>query len=151
MPQIAPVGLTLDQYGKQQTPAAINAGCDHGKAVAETDVMGYISSYIQGGFAMSNAAQKRAIRNYRSRQAERGIARFEVQALDADRELIRALARRLADDSPEATQARTMVQQIVSGEPPNQGGILQALRRSPLVGADLDLGRAREEGRRVDL
>ena len=100
---------------------------------------------------MSNAAQKRAIRNYRSRQAERGIARFEVQALDADRELIRALARRLADDSPEATQARTMVQQIVSGEPPNQGGILQALRRSPLVGADLDLGRAREEGRRVDL
>lgn len=100
---------------------------------------------------MSNAAQKRAIRNYRSRQAQRGISRFEVQALDTDRELIRALARRLADDGPEATQARTMVQQIVSGEPPHQGGILQALRRSPLVGADLDLGRAHEEGRRVDL
>jgi hypothetical protein len=100
---------------------------------------------------MSNAAQKRAIRNYRSRLAERGIARFEVQALDADRELIRALARRLSDEGPEATQARTMVQKIVSGEPPHQGGILKALRRSPLVGADLDLGRAREEGRRVDL
>ncbi len=100
---------------------------------------------------MSNAAQKRAIRNYRSRQAQRGIARFEVQALDADRELIRALARRLADDGPEAVQARTMVQQIVSGKPPHQGGILQALRRSPLVGADLDLSRAHEEGRRVDL
>ena len=100
---------------------------------------------------MTNAAQKRAISNYRSRQAQRGIARFEVQALDADRELIRALARRLADDSPEATRARTMVQQIVSGEQPRQGGILQALRRSPLVGADLDLGRAREEGRRIDL
>ena len=100
---------------------------------------------------MSNAAQKRAIRNYRSRQAERGIARFEVQALDADRELIRALARRLTDDSPEAAQARTLVQQIVSGEPPRQGGILQALRRSPLVGAGLDLGRARVEGRTVDL
>jgi len=100
---------------------------------------------------MTDAAQKRAISSYRSRQAQRGIARFEVQALDADRELIRALARRLADDSPEAMQARTMVQQIVSGEPPQQGGILQALRRSPLVGANLDLDRAREEGRKVDL
>lgn len=100
---------------------------------------------------MSDAAQKRAIRNYRSRQAQRGIARFEVQALEADRDLIRALARRLADDSPEAAQARTMVQRLVSGEPPRRGGILQALRRSPLVGADLDLGRAREEGRNVDL
>ncbi|TPG55982.1 hypothetical protein EAH89_13690 [Roseomonas nepalensis] len=100
---------------------------------------------------MTDAAQKRALRNYRLRQAERGIARFEVQALNVDRELIRALARRLADDGPEAMQARTMVQQIVSGDPPHQGGILQALRRSPLVGANLDLDRAREEGRRVDL
>jgi hypothetical protein len=100
---------------------------------------------------MSNAAQKQAIRNYRLRQAERGIARFEIQALDADRELIRALAQRLAGNGPEAAQARTMVQQIVSGEPPRQGGILRALRRSPLVSADLDLSRAREEGRKVDL
>jgi hypothetical protein len=100
---------------------------------------------------MSNTAQKRAILNYRSRQAQRGIARFEVQALDADRELIRALARRLAGDDPEAMQARAMVQQIVSGEPPHQGGILRALRRSPLVSADLDLSRAHEEGRTVDL
>lgn len=100
---------------------------------------------------MGNAAQKRAVRSYRSRQTQRGIARFEIQALDADRELIRALARRLAEDGPEATQARAMLQQIVSGEPPHQGGILQALRRSPLVDADLDLVRAREEGRRVEL
>lgn len=100
---------------------------------------------------MGNAAQKRAVRSYRSRQTQRGIARFEIQALDADRDLIRALARRLAEDGPEATQARAMVQQIVSGEPPRQGGILQALRRSPLVDADLDLVRAREEGRRVEL
>jgi hypothetical protein len=141
----------LDQSGKWKPHAVIVACAIIGMDVAQTDVTGYISSYIQGGFAMSNAAQKRAIRNYRSRQAERGIARFEVQALDADRELIRALARRLAEDSPEATQARTLVQQIVSGEPPHQGGILQALRRSPLVGADLDLDRAREEGRRVNL
>jgi hypothetical protein len=39
----------------------------------------------------------------------------------------------------------------VAGEPPKAGGILAALRRSPLVGADLDLSRLREEGRKVDL
>ena len=100
---------------------------------------------------MGNAAQKRAVRSYRSRQTQRGIARFEIQALDADRELLRALARRLAEDGPEAAKARAMLQEIVSGEPTHRGGILQALRRSPLVDADLDLVRAREEGRRVEL
>ena len=40
---------------------------------------------------MSNSAQKRAIDNYRSRLTERGIARFEIQALDADRDLPGAL------------------------------------------------------------
>ena len=99
---------------------------------------------------MSNVAQKRAIHNYRSRQAQRGIARFEVQAPDADRKLVRALARRFADDRPEAMRARTMVQRIVSGEPLPQDDILEALRRSPLIGAGRDLGRAREADRRVD-
>jgi hypothetical protein len=32
-----------------------------------------------------------------------------------------------------------------------EGGILAALRRSPLVGADLNLSRSHEEGRKVDL
>lgn len=100
---------------------------------------------------MSNAAQSRANKNYRARQAQRGFKRFEVMALDGDRELIRSLARRLAEDGPEAEQARTAVKAVVEGEPPKPGGILAALRRSPLVGADVDVTRPREEGRRVDL
>ncbi|MBK3661102.1 hypothetical protein JJE66_07540 [Bradyrhizobium diazoefficiens] len=100
---------------------------------------------------MSNSAQKRALENYRSRLTERGIARFEVQALDADRDLLRSLARKLTEDSPEAGQLRRTIQQAVAGEPQKAGGILAALRRSPLVGADLDLSRPREEGRKVDL
>ena len=100
---------------------------------------------------LSNAAQNKAIRDYRARLARRGVARFEIQALESDRDLIRALARRLAEDSPEALEVRTAVQKIVSGEPPKPGGILQALRRSPLVGADLDVSRPREQGRKVDL
>lgn len=100
---------------------------------------------------MGNTAQKRALRNYRSRLVKRGMARFEVLGLDADRELIRLLAKRLAEDDPEAVRLRAVVSQGMSGEPPRIGGILAALRRSPLVGADLNLARSHETGRKVDL
>lgn len=100
---------------------------------------------------MSDSAQKRAIENYRSRLTKRGIARFEIQALDADRELIRTLARKLTAEGPEAGLLRRTIQQAVAGEPPKKGGVLAALRRSPLVSADLDLSRPREKGRKVDL
>lgn len=96
-------------------------------------------------------SQKRAIQNYRTRLSERGLSRFEVLGRDADRELIRSLARRLAEDSPDASRLRATVSQTIAGEPPKKGGVLAALRRSPLVGADLDLSRNREEGRKVDL
>ncbi len=100
---------------------------------------------------MSNAAQKRAIKNYRARLTQRGFKRFEVMALESDRELIRSLARCLAEEGPKAEEARAAVKAVVAGEPPKPGGILTALRRSPLVGAELDLARPRDEGRRVDL
>ena len=96
-------------------------------------------------------AQKRAIQNYRSRLGERGLARFEVLGRDADRDLIRSLARRLAEDTPEASELRAAVRSSIAGDPPQPGRILAALRRSPLVGADLNLSRSREEGRKVDL
>ncbi len=98
-----------------------------------------------------SSSQKRAIQNYRSRLSERGLSRFEVLGRDEDRDLIRSLARRLADDTPEATALRATVSRSISGEPPAKGGILAALRRSPLVGADLDLDRPRDEGREVDI
>ena len=100
---------------------------------------------------MADTSQKRALLNYRSRLTERGMARFEVLGLDADRDLIRALARRLAEDSPDAARVRETVSRTIGGEPPRKGGILKALRRSPLVGADLDLARSRDAGRKVDL
>jgi transposase len=98
-----------------------------------------------------NTSQRRAIKNYRSRLTKRGLARFEVLGLDADRDLIRSLARRLAEEGPEAKRLRAAVSQTIAGEPPKKGGILAALRRSPLVGADINLARAREEGRKVDI
>ncbi|GLR91861.1 hypothetical protein [Bradyrhizobium iriomotense] len=99
---------------------------------------------------VSNNAQKRAIANYRSRMTERGIVRFELQSLETDRDLIRMLARKLTEGQ-ETGQLRRTLQQAVSDEPSKPGGILTALRRSPLVGADLDLTRPREDVRKVDL
>jgi len=100
---------------------------------------------------MSTTPQKRALKNYRRRLTQRGMARFEVLGLDADRELIRSLARRLADDRADSVEIRATVRRTISGEPPKKGGILTALRRSPLVGADLDLRRPATAVRGVDL
>ena len=100
---------------------------------------------------MSDTSHKRALRNYRKRLKQRRMARFEVLGLDADRELIRSLARRLAGNGPDSARIRAAVRRTVSGEPPNKGGILSALRRSPLVGADLNLRRHVMSGRKVDL
>lgn len=96
-------------------------------------------------------SQRRAIQSYRSRLSARGLARFEVLGRDADRELIRALARRLAEDGADASRLRAAMRQTIAGKAPRKGGILAALRRSPLVGADLDLTRSDEEGRKVDI
>ena len=100
---------------------------------------------------MSTTAQKKALQNYRARLSQRGFTRFEITALETDRDLFRSLARRLAEAGPEAEQLRATVQTAVSGEPPEPGGILAALRRSPLIGADLNLSRPREAGREIDL
>ncbi len=96
-------------------------------------------------------AQNRAIQNYRARLLERGLSRFEVLGRDGDRDLIRLLARRLAEAGPDSSQLRAVLSRTMGGEPPRKGGILDALRRSPLVGADLELTRPREDGRTVEL
>jgi len=100
---------------------------------------------------MGTTPQKRALKRYRKRLNQRGMARFEVLGLDADRQLIRSLARRLAGDGPDSERLRAAVRLTISGEQPKKGGILNKLRRSPLVGADLNLSRLPAPGRRVDL
>lgn len=100
---------------------------------------------------MRSSAQERANENYRSRLAARGIVRFEVQAHKSDRDLIRMLTRRLVEDGPDTAALRRAVQNALAGNPQKTGGVLAALRRSPLVGAELNLDRPREAGRKVDL
>ena len=98
-----------------------------------------------------SASQTRAVHNYRARLSARGLSRFDVLGLDADRALVRALARRLAEDGPDAARLRAVVQETIADQPAQKGGLLAALRRSPLVGADLDLRRSYEVGREIEI
>lgn len=98
-----------------------------------------------------SASQKKAIQDYRERLNARGLARFEVLGREEDRDLIRSLARRLAEDGPEASSLRASVNQSITGQLPPKGGILAALRQSPLVGVELDVSRLKLDGRQIDL
>lgn len=100
---------------------------------------------------MVQASQKRAVANHRRRLAERGITRYEVRGLAKDKDLVRKLAKRLAADDANAARLRTEMLNQVADEPSRRGGIWAALRRSPLVGADLDLERKVVPPRDVDL
>ena len=100
---------------------------------------------------MAKDAQRRAIRSYRARQSKRGIVRFELQALDADRPLLRALARKLVEDGPEAQRIRQSVAGTMGVEPPKAAACWPRCsarrgRRRPRP-----LSRVRDEGRKIDL
>jgi hypothetical protein len=77
------------------------------------------------------------------------MSRYEVRGLDRDKKLVREVARQLAAGNAAAEQLRRDLTQKTA-EPPRDS-ILAALRRSPLVGADLQIERAIEHGRDVDL
>ena len=100
---------------------------------------------------MGSTAQERAVTNYRKRLSKRGIARFEVIGLNSDRELIRAFARRLAENTQEAAEIRASVRDQVAPKSRTKGGMLRMLRNSPLVGVELNLTRRRVPPRKVDL
>ena len=99
---------------------------------------------------MNETSQIRAVRNHRARLAERGLTRFEVVGRPADRALIRSLAKRLAENDPEANELRTSIGASLGTAPP-KGRILEALRRAPLRDLDLAASRPFETGRETDL
>jgi hypothetical protein len=100
---------------------------------------------------MSNTSQTRALKNYRKRLTERGMVRFEVVGLDVDRQLIRSVAKRLAENDTKSVRLRAEMSATVNGAAPKTGGILAALRRSPMVDAEIDVTRDKGPGRKVDL
>src|SRR5258708_39566751 len=100
---------------------------------------------------MRQSAKPGAVADCGNRLAEKGLVRCAVPGRDSDRELVRTVARRLAEGGPEGGRLRSGVNQTISGGLPRKGGIVQALLASPLIGSELDLTRPREEGRKVDI
>jgi hypothetical protein len=98
-----------------------------------------------------NTSQKRAIAKHRRRLGERGLGRYEVRGLLQDKELVRKFAKRLATNDAEAARLRTEVSQRIRPHPLVSKDIWDALRRSPAVGADLDLSREVVPERDIDL
>lgn len=123
------------------------------RRVPDLDRTNLARFYYWRGFSgpVVSSRRSRVIKNYRSRLRERGLVRLEVLGLHADRDLIRSLARRLMEEGPHAARLRRMVSQTIAGEPTETGGILAALGRSPLAGADLDLARSRGAGHSINL
>src|SRR5690348_5525033 len=100
---------------------------------------------------MSTTSQKRALHRYSKRISDEGMARFEILVRQSDRELIRSVAKRLASDDPDSARLRSTLRVAMSEGESTKGGILAALRRSPLVGADVGMKRAPTPGRKVEL
>ena len=98
-----------------------------------------------------NASQKRAVASHRRRLNERGMSRYEVRGLERDKELVRTFAKRLAANDPEAARLRADVAKQVAEKPLSGREIWEALRRSPLVGAELNLEREVVPPRDIDL
>lgn len=90
-------------------------------------------------------------RRNRRRRRKRGLVRFEALGRESDRELIRTLAGRLAEDGPRADRLRTIASNETSDEPPCTGSIQRALRSSPLVGANIGAERSPDDDREIDL
>jgi hypothetical protein len=91
------------------------------------------------------------VKTHRKRLRQRGIARFEVQARVGDKGLLRELAKRLAEGGEGSNRLRQLITASVHEAGDEEGAIWRALRRSPLVGVDLDLRRDRVEPRELEL
>ena len=94
-------------------------------------------------------AKKRALKSHVIALAN-AAWRFEVDRPRGSRPGIRSLAKRLAEDGEDASALRA-ASRTLSGEPRKGAASSPPLRRSPLVGADLDLAREVTHGRKLDL
>lgn len=100
---------------------------------------------------MPSASQQRAVKNYRKRLGKRGVSRFEVVGRKDDQELLRALAKRLAEEGADASRLRAEVRRSLDGPPAKKGGILSALLRAPTALAGVEFDRPVMRDRKIDL
>ena len=78
------------------------------------------------------------------------MSRSEVRGLEADKPLLRRLAKRLAANDAEAVRLRTAVAREIGEAAPSGRSIWAALRNSPLVGLDWHIERESVPPRPLD-
>lgn len=100
---------------------------------------------------MTSTSQRRAVKNYRKRLSKRGVSRFEVVGRKDDRELIRTLAKRLAEEGADAARLRAEIDRSLSGSQAKKGRVLAALLRAPSALADVEFDRPAMRERKLDL
>jgi hypothetical protein len=100
---------------------------------------------------MASTSQHRAVKNYRKRLNKRGVARFEVVGRRDDRELIRTLAKRLAEEGADSARLRAEVGRSLSDSGAKKGRVLAALLRAPSGLADVEFDRPVMRDRKLDL
>jgi hypothetical protein len=91
------------------------------------------------------------MKNYRKRLDRRGVSRFEVIGRKGDRDLIRALAKRLAEKGSDAARLREEVRRSLGSGSGMKGEVLAALLRAPAALADVNFDRPVMRERKLDL
>lgn len=109
--------------------------------------LGYFSGNILREAKPIPTAQRKAVQNHRRRQQKRGLVRLEVQAAEADKILIRKVARLLRGDPARAAEIRKRLQQVIGEE--RKPGLKALLTSVPLEG--IELTRHQDFGRDVDV
>jgi hypothetical protein len=98
---------------------------------------------------MATAAQRKAVKTHRERSRAKGLARFEVTAPEADKQLIRLIAKRLTQSDAEEVRA-SIGKALADRREGSVGGVLRALLASPLAGANLTIRRDKIYNRKVE-
>ena len=93
-------------------------------------------------------AQKKAVKDYRERQKEKGLVRVEVNVPDADRLLIKRVAESLRAGGEKAMKTRSALSSILN---PYEGINLKELLENAPPLDELDLERSKETARDIDL
>ena len=91
-------------------------------------------------------AQRKAVKSFRTRLKQRGMARLEVNVRKDDAPLVRNVVRALSSPAQEQT-ARALLREHFGGK--QAVGLKALLAAAPLEG--INLSRARDFGRDVDL
>ena len=104
------------------------------------------------GQSKSTNRAKGRVARHRTRVAASGSKRVEVTVPSCDAALVKAIAGALRSGGEDAKRIRDSLQPIVSSSKAKTGSELVAFfRRSPLVGADLQVERDESTGRSAEL